>query len=153
MNNPNNIPQPQITPAQTTPTLEIETQDPTTNLTKVKTIKIAKKIVALSLIASSLYHVYIAVNEILFVFPQISFIGDANTANDLYIELVKKAIILTFGLFTEGFYGVSLLVKANVNTKIIHIVLGILLFIISNVIFKLAAINQLLEGLQFLPIT
>jgi len=119
----------------------------------LKLIKISKKIVALSLIGSSFYHIYISINEVLFIFPQISFVGNTQAANDLYVELIKKAIILSFGLITQGFYGVSLLIKANVNTKIIHIILGIVLFIISNVILRLTAINQLLEGLQFLPIT
>ena len=128
-----------------------ETEAP--NFKVLKLIKISKKIVAFSLIGSSFYHIYISINEVLFVFPQISFVGDTQAANDLYIELIKKAIILSFGLITQGFYGVTLLIKANVNTKIIHIVLGVILFIISNIILRLTAINQLLEGLQFLPIT
>lgn len=132
-------------------TATAETKAP--NLKILKLIKISKKIVALSLIGSSFYHIYISINEVLFIFPQISFVGDTQAANDLYVELIKKAIILSFGLITQGFYGVSLLIKANVNTKIIHIILGIVLFIISNVILRLTAINQLLEGLQFLPIT
>ena len=149
INNPNLPSSSPPPPATATPAVETETP----NLKLLKLIKISKKVVALSLIGSSFYHIYISINEVFFIFPQISFVGDTQAANDLYIELIKKAIILSFGLITQGFYGVSLLIKTNVNTKIIHIILGIILFIISNVILRLTAINQLSEGLQFLPVT
>ena len=127
-------------------------QDPL-NPTKIKTLNIAKKIVAVSLIFFSLYHVSEAAREILFVLPKISFVGSKSQVDALYVELVKKAIIISSSLFFDSFYGFALLVKPGGATKIIHIVFGVLLFFISNFLFNLASIDQLLKNIQFLPLT
>lgn len=120
---------------------------------KLKLKKTIKKIVALSLIISPLFHIYSSVKDILFVFPQISFVGDPQTINQLYTELLKKAITISASLFFNTIYGFSLLFKPIPATKTIHIVLGIILFIVSNFVFRSAAIDQLLNNLQFLPLT
>lgn len=115
--------------------------------------KTFKKIVALSLLISPLVHIYLSARDMLVIFPQISFIGDPKAADQLYLELLKKAVTISFGLFIDTFYGFALLVKPIAATKTIHIILGIILFIISNFIFRLTAIDQLLQHLEFLPLT
>ena len=124
-----------------------------TDQKKLKLKKAFKKIIALSLIISPLIHTYLSIKDILFVLPKISFVSDPQASNQLYTELLKKAITLSFNLIFNTLYGFSLLIKPMPATKTIHLVLGIILFIISNVIFRLAAIDQLLNQLPFLPLT
>jgi hypothetical protein len=125
----------------------------TPDQTKLKLKKTIKKIVALSLIISPLVHIYLSAKDVLFILPQISFVGDPQTINQLYTELLKKAITISVNLFLNTIYGFTLLVKPLPATKTIHIVLGIILFIVSNFVFRLAAIDQLLQQLEFLPLT
>jgi len=124
-----------------------------TDQKKLKLKKAFKKIIAVSLIISPLIHTYLSIKDILFVLPKISFVSDPQASNQLYTELLKKAITLSFNLIFNTLYGFSLLIKPMPATKTIHLVLGIILFIISNVIFRLAAIDQLLNQLPFLPLT
>jgi len=120
---------------------------------KTKLLFISKKAVALSLIFFSLYGVYFSVKEILFVIPQISFIGNLINAEKLYMDLLKKAIIVSSHLFLDSIYGFSLLIKPMATTKIIHIAVGALIFIISFILFKTTAIDSILHQLPVLPIT
>jgi len=120
---------------------------------KEKLLFFSKKVVALGLIFFSLYGVYIAVKEIIFVLPQISFMGNLINAQKLYMDLLKKAIIISSHLFLDSFYGFSLLIKPMAATKIIHIVLGAIIFIISVILFKTTAIDSVLNQLPVLPIT
>ena len=119
----------------------------------LKYIIVAKKIVALSLIIFPLYHIYQSTIDLIFVFPKLSIIGDKQTVENIYIDLIKKAILISTGLFFDTFYGIRLLAKPGGATKIIHIVFGVILFIVSNFLFKLAAIDQVLSHIQFLPLT
>lgn len=142
-----NLPQKQDSPQSLDPDQDLP------NPTKIKVLSIAKKIVAIGLILFSLYHIYEAAKELLFVLPKISFIGNQKQVEALYVELIKKAIILSTGLFFDSFYGFALLVKPGAATKIIHIVFGVILFFISNFLFNLASIDQLLKNTQFFPLT
>jgi len=120
---------------------------------KEKLLFFSKKVVALGLIFFSLYGVYNAVKEIIFVLPQISFMGSLINAEKLYMDLLKKAIIISSHLFVDSLYGFSLLIKPLATTKIIHIALGALILIISFILFKTTAIDSVLYQLPILPIT
>jgi len=127
--------------------------DKITQVKKTKILFISKKAVALSLILFSLYGLYVSIKEILFVLPQISFMGDLIDAEKLYIALLKKAIIVSSHLFIDSIYGFSLLIKPMAATKNIHIILGIVILIISFTLFKTTAIDSVLNQLPILPIT
>ena len=120
---------------------------------KEKLLFISKKVVALGLIFFSLYGVYIAVKEIIFVLPQISFMGSLVNAEKLYMDLLKKAIIISSHLFLDSLYGFSLLIKPLATTKTVHVILGIVIFTISIILFKTTAIDSVLHQLPILPIT
>jgi len=120
---------------------------------KLKLKKTLKKIIALSLIISPLIHTYLSIKDVFFVLPKISFVGDPQASNQLYAELLKKATTISLNLILNSLYGFSLLVKPIPATKAIHLILGVVLFIISNFVFQLTAIDQLFNQLPFLPLT
>lgn len=111
---------------------------------------IAKKAVALGLIISSLIKISFSISDTLFIYPKLIL---APNPDYLYLELIKKAIILSTALFINSAYGFSLLIKPIQNTKFIHIILGLALFIFSFTFYKLTAFDQLLNGLLFSPIS
>ena len=113
---------------------------------------ISKKIVALSLIISPMVQTYISLNQVLFVLPKISFVGDPVFARSIYNQLLQKAVVISLGLFANSFYGFSLLIKPLASTKYIHILLGIAIFVLSTIVFRISAINQIINQLHFLPI-
>jgi len=119
---------------------------------KTRLIYLSKKIVAIALIITPIYHIYDAVRDMLVVFPQISFVGNLTQSQALYVSLIKKAVIISFGLFFDSFYGFILLVKPKASTKLIHILFGVFLFILSQIVFRLAAIDQILSQIQFYPL-
>ena len=112
-----------------------------------------KKIVALSLVISPLIQTYLSLNQLLFVLPKISFVGDPVLAQSLYIQLSKQAIIISLTLFTSSIYGFSLLLRPVATTKYFNIGLGIILFILSVIISRTSAINLILNKFPFVPIT
>ncbi|MEA3355057.1 MAG: hypothetical protein U9Q63_01055 [Patescibacteria group bacterium] len=115
------------------------------------TIKfILKKTVALSLITSSLVKTYLSILDILFIYPKLILVQNSN---QLYLELFKKAIIISSGLFIESIYGFSLLIKPKETTKFIHILFGIVLFMFSILFYKLSTFDQLIQNWLFSPIT
>ena len=120
---------------------------------KLQTKKAFKRIIALSLIISPLIHTYLSIKDILFVLPKISFVGDPQTSNQLYAELLKKAVTISFNLIFNTIYGFSLLIKPILSTTAIHLIIGVILFIISNFLFQLTAIDKLFQQLPFLPLT
>ena len=119
---------------------------------KTRFLYLSKKIVALALILTPLYHIYDAARDMLIVFPQISFVGNPTHAQTLYVSLIKKAIVISFSLFFDSFYGFVLLVKPKAATKFIHIIFGVFIFILSQIVFRLAAIDQILSQIQFFPL-
>jgi len=112
-----------------------------------------KKIVALLLLIYPLFLIYQSVQDILFVLPQLQFLSTGPQHQNLYLELVKKAILISISLFFDTFYGFTLLLKPSGATKIIHIIMGVILFIFSHLLFRLAAIDLIISQLEFLPIT
>jgi len=110
-------------------------------------IYLAKKTISLSLIILTLIQTYITVKEIIFVFPQISFFGDLATAQSLYFTLLKKALVISLGLFIDFFYGMTLFIKPIATTKLIHIIIGIFIFIFSFITFHTSTIDLLLKNL------
>ena len=120
---------------------------------KLKAKKAFKKIIALSLIISPLIHTYLSIKDILFVLPKISFVDDPQTSNQLYTDLLKKAATISLNLIFNTLYGFSLLIKPILATTTIHLIIGVILFIISNFLFRLTAIDKLFQQLPFLPLT
>ena len=120
---------------------------------QLKVKKTVKKIVALALLITPIFHIVLTAREILVVFPQISFVGNAQTANQIYLDLLKKGITISLSLIIDTFYGFSLFLKPIPATKTIHIVLGVILFLISNVLFHFSGIDKILSHIQFLPVT
>lgn len=114
---------------------------------------VTKKTVALALIITPLIHTCLAVKDILFLLPKISFVGDPASAQALYQSMLKKAIIISSGLLVDSVVGFSLLIKPMADTKLIHIVLGILVFIFSIFVFKASSFNQLFLQLPLTPLT
>jgi len=119
-------------------------------MNKLITNLFIKKTVALSLILSSLTKTYLSVSDILFIYPKLILVENPN---NLYVELLKKAIFISSSLFIESIYGFALLVKPMVATKRIHIIFGVFLFILSILFFKLQALDSLIENWLFFPIT
>lgn len=111
-----------------------------------------KKIVAVVLIIVPFYNVYNAIRDILVVFPQLSQTNHLYQDQSLYISLIKKAIIISSSLFIDSFYGFVLLVKPKASTKLIHIIFGLLILILSQVIFRLNAIDQILSQIHIFPL-
>lgn len=110
-------------------------------------IYFAKKTISLSLIILTLIQTYISIKDVIFVFPQISFFGDLATAQSLYLALLKKALVISLGLFINFFYGMALFIKPIAATKHIHLIIGIIIFIFSWIIFHTSAIDSLLTNL------
>ncbi|MFC1627473.1 hypothetical protein ACFL18_02900 [Patescibacteria group bacterium] len=123
------------------------------SIQNINILKFLKKAVALSLIGLSLFHIYQSIKDILFVLPQIEFVTNPETSKNLYVSLIKKAILISTSLFIDTFYGFALLVKPTGATRTIHIVLGIILFILSNIIFQISAIDQILANIDLFPLT
>jgi len=109
-----------------------------------------KKTVALSLIASSLYKTYLALNDILFIYPKLSFLENPD---QIYLELIKKAIYLSMSLTIDSVYGFSLLIKPLEKTKQYHVYFGIILFIFSILFFRLHTLDTLIKNWLLLPIS
>ena len=110
------------------------------------------RILAIGLILNSLYNVIISFQDITKLIPNLQFINPTSVKT-IEQNLIKKAVIISLGLFTDSLYGFSLLIKPSHTIKIIHLIVGILIFIISIFIFKSAAFDQLINQLHFLPIT
>ena len=111
---------------------------------------IIKKIIALSLIITSLISIYTSVSSLLLIYPKLILISNPN---QFYLELLKKGIIISSSLFIESIYGFSLLIKPAEKTNLIHIILGITLFIFSIFIKKFSTFDPLIKNLLFPPIT
>jgi len=112
-----------------------------------------KKTVALALIITPLFHTYLAIKDIIFILPKISFIGSFASTQTIYQAMLKKAIVISASLLIESFYGFSLLIKPLSATRYIHIILGILLFIISVFVFRISSISHLFPQLPLIPLT
>lgn len=110
------------------------------------------KLIAIFLVLSPLYQTYAAFNDITKILPTFQFI-DPQTANSLKTILIKKAIIISTGLFIDSFYGFTLLIKPFNTIKTIHIVLGIIVGITSQILYHTAALDQVINQINFLPIT
>ncbi len=122
------------------------------NPNRAKLIIWVKKIIALGLIIYPLYYLYLSTIDLIFVFPKISYLDNA-TGESLYLNLIKRAVIISTGLFFNTLYGFSLLIKPGSSTKIAHLVFGVILFLISHFLFESQAINQLIKSLEFFPLT
>lgn len=116
-------------------------------------LKILQRFVAIGLILTPLYHTGVAISEIFTFQKQLVFIENVATLDALKIELLKKAIAISFGLFFDSFYGFALLIKPITHTRAFHIITGIFLFILSNIVFHLSSIDNILKNIQFLPLT
>ncbi len=125
---------------------------PEPKYSQTKIIFIAKKVIALTLILNALYSLSIAIKDIFNIQGQLEFFNPSAT-EVLKQKLFKKAIIISSSLFIDTFYGFSLLIKPTHVTKVIHVILGILLLILSKVIFNLTAVDQLLNEVSILFIS
>lgn len=114
---------------------------------------IAKKAVALTLIVNALFTLVDAVQETFSILSSIQSISNSAVAAQLHQQLFKKAVILSSSLLIDSFYGFSLLIKPANATKIIHIILGIAIFIASKFVFQLTAVDQLLNDVRTLLLT
>lgn len=112
-----------------------------------------KKIVSLALIIVSVWQIITSSQDILFILPKISFLNPLTTTQNLYLNLIKKAIIISTGLLVDSFYGFALFIKPMAATKNLHLVFGILILIFSLFLFHSAAIDQILLHFPLLPFT
>jgi|GEM_PF-5381899 hypothetical protein len=112
----------------------------------------AKKIVAIALILVPIYNIYDAVRDMLIVFPQLAMNEHLSQDQTLYVSLLKKAIVISSSLVFDSFYGFVLLVKPKASTKLIHVLLGLLILIVSQVIFRLNAIDKILSQIHLFPL-
>lgn len=119
-------------------------------MNNVKLLKLSKKIIALSLITSSLVKIYLSLNDILFIYPKLNLIANGD---QIFVELIKKAIYISTSLFIDTFYGFALLVKPIARTKHIHLIIGALLLIFSFLFFRLHTFDNLIKNWLFFPIT
>ena len=109
-----------------------------------------KKLVALSLIISSIIRTYLSLTDILFIYPKLILVQNPN---ELYIELFKKGIIVSSSLLIDSIYGFSLLVKPIKATRLIHIIFGIILFVFSTLFYQLSTFDTIVQQWLFFPIT
>jgi hypothetical protein len=114
---------------------------------------IAKKVVALTLIINAMILLVSSIQETFWILSSIQSIDNSSVALQLHQELFKKAIILSSSLLIDSFYGFSLLIKPANATKIIHIILGIAIFVASKFVFQLTAVDQLLNDVRTLLLT
>ena len=86
------------------------------------------KITSVLLILSGIYQILLSFNSIFFLYPQLA---NYQGPQSLTLEegLVEKAIILYASMIATGTYGMALLIKPAHQIKIIHIIVGILIFI------------------------
>ncbi|MBU1084972.1 hypothetical protein KKB06_01335 [Patescibacteria group bacterium] len=111
---------------------------------------IIKKTVALGLISSSLVRTYLSITDVIFIYPKLILLQNPN---DLYLELFKKAIVISSSLFIESIYGFALLIKPTETTKLTHIIFGIALFIFSILLYRLSTLDQIFQNWLFFSIT
>jgi hypothetical protein len=114
---------------------------------------LAKKIVAFLLIASLVFNTLDSLRDIISVLPKIAYMGSPTTAQKLYLDLFKRAVIISSGLFIDGLYGFSLLIKPAAATKYIHIFFGVLIFLASTFLFRTLNLNLIIQNLPLFPLT
>lgn len=127
-----------------------EYQEP--KISQAKILFILKKAIALTLIINALIVMVLSTKEI-FTFTKYLEIADVLNLKQLQNQIFKKAIIISSSLFIDSLYGFSLLIKPSHKTKIFHVILGIVIFIVSKIIFRLNAVDQLLENARILFIS
>ena len=125
---------------------------PEPSYSKTKILFVVKKVVALTLIINAFIVMILAIKDI-FTLTKYLEIADVLSLNQLQLEVFKKAVIISSSLFIDSLYGFSLLIKPSHKTKLIHVILGIIIFMISKVIFKLHAIDQILENTRIMFIS
>lgn len=119
-------------------------------MNNIKLLKLLKKTIALSLIASSLVKTYLSLNDVLFIYPKLSLISNGD---QVFVELIKKAIYISTSLFIDTLYGFALLVKPIARTKQVHIYLGIFLLLFSLLFFRLHAFDNIIKNWLFFPLS
>ncbi|MBU2051722.1 hypothetical protein KKH13_00770, partial [Patescibacteria group bacterium] len=97
--------------------------------------KSAQRFLALSLIATSVYQTIAAYHYLNRILPLLQTVNTSQLA-DLKTSLIKQAVVVSSGLFIDSFYGFALLIKPSHTVSVVHFILGVLLFIFSNLLFQ-----------------
>ena len=85
---------------------------------------ILTRIVSVILILSGFYHLFLSINAIFFIYPDLH---PNNYRASLILQkgLIEKALLLYAVMILNGSYGLALLFKPSQEVKIIHTIIGI----------------------------
>lgn len=88
------------------------------------------KIVSFLLIGLGVYQILISLNDIFFVFPHLN-PSQSLSLPKIKVNLIEKAVLLYATMVFDGIYGVVLLLKPSEKIRIINLMIGIFLTIVS----------------------
>jgi len=91
---------------------------------------ILTKFVSITLILSGFYHLFLSINAIFFIYPDLH-PNNYRTSLILQKGLIEKALLIYAVMIVNGTYGLSLLFKSSQEVKIIHTIIGIFIAIAS----------------------
>lgn len=89
--------------------------------------RLLARLVSLVMVGNGLYQMYLSINSIFFIYPQLT--TQAPGAMTLQAGLMEKAILIFISMIANGVYGVALLFKPEEKIQILHIILGVTIFV------------------------
>jgi len=91
--------------------------------------QLTTKITSVALISSGLYQIWLSLRAIFFIYPRLDF--HQPEAFLIQEGLIEKALLLYGTMVLNSLYGVALLFKPTKEVKIIHLLGGMIILIIS----------------------
>lgn len=89
---------------------------------------LAAKVVSISLILFGLYQIFLSLDAIFFVYPNL---GKEGYSLAMQKELFQKAVFIYLGTIVNGIYGFILFFKPAHEIKVMNILTGIALGVVS----------------------
>ena len=91
---------------------------------------ILTRIVSVILILSGFYHLFLSINAIFFIYPDLH---PDNYRASLILQkgLIEKALLIYAVMIVNSTYGLALLLKPSQEVKIIHAIIGVFIAIAS----------------------
>lgn len=90
---------------------------------------LAAKTVSIFLILFGLYQVYLSINSIFFVYPHLA--EGEGYSRIIQEGLLQKAIFIYISMIVDGVYGFALFLKPAHEVKVMHIITGGAIGIVS----------------------
>lgn len=109
--------------------LELTLQGTSDRIKMMDLKQLAAKLTSSALIILGSYQILLSITAIFFVYPYLYPYG--REAIIIQEGLIEKGLILYASMVVSGIYGVLLLFKPTEKVKIIHLLAGILIFIVS----------------------